>query len=112
MDARCRWLSLGLAFVMATSLAVLWLDPGVSGPRHREATASFQRLVGGLGFGASLGLDGCEPGYDPGLEGGRSMDLWPIPGGAAFIGSRAALPPYPGERSKTEKGRGSGAAPP
>jgi hypothetical protein len=55
--------------------------------RGRELPAraeSFQRLVGGLGFGPALDLSACVSDFDPRLEGSCSMDYGPIAGGACF----------------------------
>jgi len=50
-------------------------------PNHSE---TFQRLVGGVGFGPALDLSGCAFGFDPRLDGGCAEERGPIPGGACF----------------------------
>ncbi len=46
---------------------------------------SFQRLVGGLGFGPELDLSSCVFGFDPRLDGGRSTDYGSIPARPASV---------------------------
>jgi hypothetical protein len=60
--------------------------------RGRELPAraeSFQRLVGGLGFGPSLNLSDCAFDFDPRLEGSCAMDYGPLAGGACFSSRQA-----------------------
>lgn len=51
---------------------------------------SFQRLVGGLGFGPALDLSDCAADFDPRLEGSCSLDYDPIAGGACFRSRQAS----------------------
>jgi hypothetical protein len=50
---------------------------------------SFQRLVGGLGFGPALDLSSGASAFDPRLEDSCSMDYGPIAGGACFSSRQA-----------------------
>jgi hypothetical protein len=78
---------------LAASAAGLLLLAQSPAPSNRRGVQDFQRLVGGIGFGPTLGLDGCEFGYDPRLCPGCSQDGSPIPGGMLFCPHHAGLAP-------------------
>jgi hypothetical protein len=52
--------------------------------RGAEDQVSFQRLVGGVGMGATPAIYWDFSSYDPRLEPNCSCSLWPIPGGHPF----------------------------
>jgi hypothetical protein len=59
--------------------------------RRQQAHAEeFQRLVGGVGFGPATDLSGCVFSFDPRLDGSRSLDYGPIPGGSCFYPQHAS----------------------
>lgn len=70
-------------------MTVLMVEEGKTRelPTHAE---SFQRLVGGLGFGPALDLSNCVSDFDPRLEGTCTMDYGPIAGGACFNSHRTS----------------------
>ena len=55
MEARSRLLFYVLLFLVGASGAVLMVEHGAD-RRRQAATQSFQKLVGGLGFGSVAGL--------------------------------------------------------
>jgi len=69
-----------------TILALLSLAVDAYSWRHKkgESVVSFQRVVGGLGMGATLKPSWCYISYDPRLENQCSCIEWPIPGGYCF----------------------------
>jgi hypothetical protein len=83
MEARGSGLFFILLLLTGASGAVLAAEDrrGHELPARAE---SFQRLVGGLGFGPALDLSECSFGFDPRLDGTCSTDYGPIPGGACF----------------------------
>ncbi len=109
MESRGRLLLVVLLLLTAASAAVLveqsWPRPG------RGARAeSFQRLVGGLGFGPAVDLSDCAFGFDPRLDPSCALERGPIPGGGEFCPRHAgAVFEYPPPRHPTE---GADATPP
>jgi hypothetical protein len=88
MGSRGSGLFLLLLALAGTAGAVLVVEAR----RVRELPAraeSFQRLVGGLGFGPALDLSDCASDFDPRLEGSCAMDYGPIAGGACFSSRQA-----------------------
>jgi hypothetical protein len=79
----------GIALLLVASGVALfsecWPDA-----RQRERAESFQRLVGGLGFGPTLDLSGCAFGFDPRLDGSCAEERGPIPGGSYFCTRHAS----------------------
>ena len=110
MEARSRLLFYVLLFLVGASGAVLMVEHGAD-RRRQAATQSFQKLVGGLGFGPVLDLSGCAFGFDPRLDGSCSAAVGPLPGGACFCGRHGGLLSYPPlRRGKTNGARGGGYA--
>ena len=64
------------------------------------AGRDFQGLVGGLGFGAALDLEGCPFAFDPRLDGGCAAAVGPVPGGACFCGRHGGPFPVPSPPSR------------
>lgn len=93
MEARSRSVVYVLLLLACASGAVL-VSELAPDPRRREAVESFQRAVGGLGFGPVLDLSGCAFGFDPRLDGSCSAAAGPLPGGACFCGRHGGLLPY------------------
>jgi len=58
--------------------------------QRRTHAVEFQRLVGGLGFGATLDLSGAALSFDPRLGESSGQPGYPFPSGAYF-GSDPAL---------------------
>jgi len=83
MDSRVSYLFFILLFLTCTAGAVLVADPWRQSGRKAQAE-SFQKLVGGVGFGPAVDLSGCAFSFDPRLDGTCSADYGPIPGGACF----------------------------
>ena len=99
MESRSRLLSYALVFLVGACAAVQVLER-VADRRRRSATESFQKLVGGLGFGPALDLSDCAFGFDPRLDGSCSASVGPLPGAGCFCGRHGGLfsylPPRPG----------------
>jgi hypothetical protein len=76
-----------LALAAGSLLAVAGRDDSA---RQRDLRgADFQRLVGGLGFGADLDLSQCSACFDPRLS--RTCDyIGPLPEGAAYCQRHSA----------------------
>ena len=72
-----------LAVLVGLALVVLGVEARAQHLR-KECTESFQRLVGGLGFGPATNLSECAFGFDPRLDGACAATCGPIPGGACF----------------------------
>ena len=94
MEARSRLLFYLLLALVGASGAVLLVEHRID-QRKQSATESFQKLVGGLGFGSVLDLSGCAFGFDPRLDGCCSASVGPLPGGACFCGRHGGLLSYP-----------------
>jgi hypothetical protein len=104
---------------------LLWLLTGAAGAvlvveerRGRDTLAyaeSFQRLVGGLGFGPALDLSSCASAFDPRLEDSCSTDYGPIAGGAGFnsrqTGSILFYPPLKHVFREPEQDKGDALSP-
>lgn len=76
-----------LIFVgLVTVLSLLFLAADAWSWKHTksESVISFQRMVGGLGMGATLKPSWCYISYDPRLEHQCACIEWPIPGGYCF----------------------------
>lgn len=76
-----------LIFVgIITSLSIVFLAADAYSWRHAklDSVVSFQRMVGGLGMGATVKPSWCYLSYDPRLESRCSCIEWPIPGGYCF----------------------------
>ena len=78
----------GLLFVLLLAVvigagAVLCVGSRRSALEARRGE-EFQRLVGGLGFGAARDLRRCAFAFDPRLDSACSEDAVPIPAGAVF----------------------------
>jgi hypothetical protein len=73
--------------------------------RDQEARAeSFQRLVGGVGFGPALDLSGCAFSFDPRLDRSCSAESGPIPSGGCFCPRHAgSLFFYPPLRKREDR---------
>jgi hypothetical protein len=81
--------------LLAAAAGALYLFEARAQRRREGQSEAFQRLVGGLGFGPAVDLDGCPFGFDPRLDGSCSQQRGPIPGGACFCPRHAgSLFPY------------------
>jgi hypothetical protein len=89
MESRACSLLLLLLLLSGAAGAVLVLE-NRRGDELPARAASFQRLVGGLGFGPALSFSDGASDLDPRLEEGVSMDFGPIVGGGCFRGRRGA----------------------
>jgi hypothetical protein len=69
--------------VTATAAVQLLIEARSEYPQE-ESAVSFQRLVGGLGFGPALDLSQCPCTFDPRLEAACGLDLEPVPAGGCF----------------------------
>ncbi len=102
MESRTHALGIVLLLLAGASGAVLVAE-GRPRPGRDE---SFQRLVGGLGFGPAVDIGDCAFGFDPRLDGSCSLERGPIPGGGYFCprhaGSVFYYPPLK-ERMKDER---------
>jgi hypothetical protein len=58
-------------------------------PARSQTRRSFQRLVGGLGLGASLDAARCWFSFDPRIQGVCGNDVWPIPSGRFYCPEHA-----------------------
>ena len=72
-----------LAALTLAAAAAVALDARPRADREERAE-QFHRLVGGLGFGPALDLDGCEFGFDPRLCPDCGGYHGPVPGGGFF----------------------------
>ncbi|MFO0875822.1 MAG: hypothetical protein U0840_00345 [Gemmataceae bacterium] len=81
--ARSARLLMGLAALGALALGTLAVETWLAPPRHLQRE-EFHRLVGGLGLGPALHLDGCAFGMDSRLEECCSAGYAPLPGGACL----------------------------
>lgn len=85
--------------VVAGASVVLGISGRLSDEQVREGE-QFQRLVGGLGFGAARDLRRCSFAFDPRLDSACSEDVGPIPAGSVFCpyhaGSIRDYPPDQG----------------
>jgi hypothetical protein len=87
----------------AAATAVLITD-AVTQDRAADRAASFQHLVGGLGFGPALDLSSCSCSFDPRLRHTCALDFGPIPGGHCFcLPHVASIFSYPELPSVAEK---------
>ncbi len=83
MEPRGRYLFVVLLGLLGAASAVLLVEQGAQ--QHRGANAeSFQRLVGGAGFGPATDLSGCAFSFDPRLDWACSAERGPVPGGSCF----------------------------
>jgi hypothetical protein len=93
----------GLLFVLFVAVVVgAGVVLGIDN-RRSEVEAKrgeeFQRLVGGLGFGAARDLRRCIFAFDPRLDSACSEDAGPIPGGSVFCPYHAcSIRDYPPEQ--------------
>jgi hypothetical protein len=96
MEARTSYLFVTLLCLTGAAGAVLVAEAG-SGARREQKAEAFQRLVGGVGFGAAVDLSECAFGFDPRIDGSCAYDRGPVPGGACFCprhaGSLLSYPP-------------------
>jgi hypothetical protein len=72
----------------------------------RESSQEFQRVVGGLGLGAAIDLEGCPCSFDPRLADVCSKDWGPVPGGLYFC-PHHAFSVFPWRPSLKEAGGAS-----
>jgi hypothetical protein len=93
MEARGGGLLLTLLLLTAGAALVLSAEARGRRPDHAE---TFQRLVGGVGFGPAAGLDGCPFAFDPRLDGACAADGGPVPGGSCFCPRHAGSVLYYG----------------
>jgi hypothetical protein len=107
MESPARSLLLLLLLLSGAAGAVLVVESrrGDELPAH---AASFQRLVGGLGFGPALQWSACTSDLDPRLEDGCALDYGPIAGGGYFGSGRLDsiffYPPLQRRQPGPEKG--------
>src|SRR5690348_14611326 len=80
MESRGR----GLFFLLLLLSGAAGMVLATAARRMPVRAEPFQRLVGGLGFGPQLDLSSGASSFDPRLDGSRSMDYGPIPGGACL----------------------------
>jgi hypothetical protein len=96
MESRTSTLFSILLFLLGASIAVLIAEN--RRPAHGE---SFQRLVGGLGFGPALELSDDAFAFDPRLDGVCEQDYVPLAGGSCFCPRHTLslffYPPLPSE---------------
>jgi hypothetical protein len=98
-----------LALVIAAGVSLtLSAGPGTTDRQARE----FHGLVGGLGFGPALDLEGCEFSFDPRICPGCACDFGHVPGAAFFCPYHAnSLIDYDSPNSGRESGEADGALP-
>jgi hypothetical protein len=84
-------LAIALLILLGAAGAILIAESGSRDRRDRQAE-SFQRLVGGVGFGTALDLSGCAYAFDPRLDERCSEDRGPIPAGSCFCPRHDASP--------------------
>ena len=93
-------LFVALLLLVVASGAILLIESR-DRPERQSRSETFQRLVGGVGFGPNVDLSGCAFGFDPRLDGDCAEERGPIPGGGAFCprhaGSVFYYPPLPSE---------------
>jgi hypothetical protein len=73
--------------VAVAALAVLgftFVQARRAGARRARASADYQRLVGGLGMGATAAPYWDFSSYDPRLDPDCGCALWPVPGGYLY----------------------------
>jgi hypothetical protein len=103
-----------LLLVTGAAAAVLVVEESNGSDRLTHAE-SFQRLVGGLGFGPALDLSSDASAFDPRIEGSCSMDYGPIAGGACFSSRQAGsvffYPPLQHGFRPSEQGKGDASSP-
>jgi hypothetical protein len=79
-----RALLVGILVFLVASVAAILI---VEGPAHAERASrseAFQRLLGGIGFGAATDLASSAFDFDPRLESTSSQGHGAIPGGSCF----------------------------
>jgi hypothetical protein len=77
--------SLAIALlILAAAVGAILITESDSRDRRDRQAESFQRLVGGVGFGPALDLSGCAYGFDPRLDERCSEERGPIPAGDCF----------------------------
>jgi hypothetical protein len=76
-------LAFALLILVVAAGTILFAESAAWDRRDRQAE-SFQRLVGGVGFGPALDLTGCAYSFDPRLEDRCSEECGPIPAGDCF----------------------------
>ncbi len=115
MESRAAGLLLFLLLLTVAAVAV-FVAEGRAEQRQEARAESFQRLVGGLGFGPATDLSGCAFALDPRLEGSCSLGHGLVPGGACFCpwhtGSFLSYPPLDGRSDSRSAGEEAGDAPP
>lgn len=79
--ARSVFVALVLLVMLSGMVLLVEARARARRPDHAE---EFQHLVGGIGFGPALDLDGCAFGFDPRLDCSCSSERGPIPGGSCF----------------------------
>jgi hypothetical protein len=108
----CLFLLLLLLTGAAGAVLVVEERKGRDTLAHAE---SFQRLVGGLGFGPALDLSNGASAFDPRLEDSCSMDYGPVAGGACFssrqVGSVFFYPSLKHGFRPAEQGKGDALSP-
>ena len=113
MESRSSALFVILLFLAGAAAVLLAFEERVQPPP--DASESFQRLVGGLGFGPALDLSECAFAFDPRLDGSGAEERGPIPGGACFhprhAGSLFDYPPLEHGVEWLGEGDGDGSAP-
>ncbi|MDA1052291.1 MAG: hypothetical protein O3C40_17675 [Planctomycetota bacterium] len=75
---------LGSLAIMSIFVSVLLVADQRRMQAHRHAAGSFQRLVGGLGFGSATDWSRCAHSFDPRVSCECFYDAGPLPGGANF----------------------------
>ena len=79
METRISALFVVLLLLLGAAFAVLSAEN-----RTSSRSASFQHLVGGLGFGPALELSDDAFAFDPRLDGTCEQDYGPLAGGSCF----------------------------
>jgi hypothetical protein len=80
---------LAITFLAAGAATMLAMDARQHSHSARRS-ATFQRLVGGLGFGPALDLSRCACSFDPRVEHACSQNLGPVTGGRHFCTEHAS----------------------
>lgn len=108
MPERAAGVLAAVALVTAAAGVALWTE-AVRGDGGRAA--EFQRLIGGLGFGPALHLDGCAAGFDPRLDADCAWQRGPVPGGRCFCPRHAGAPHHSALTDGADREAGDAPAP-
>jgi len=81
---------LGSLVIMSILLSSLLVADERRMQTHRQATISFQQLVGGLGFGPATDWSRCAHNFDPRISTECYYNTGPLPGGADLCPYRSS----------------------